>query len=108
RGTAQQGSFSLDAARSAVDLDACLAFPENLEFEALLTFQSSEPGPLVREVAPTGTALSFVQHQSLIKLPDDGYRPRAFDPRAGSFAVEFLNYAAPRAAPRQHRMSTRH
>ncbi len=44
---AGQGSWSLDAARSAVDLENCLAFPENLELEALLTYSSNDPGELV-------------------------------------------------------------
>ena len=48
----EQGSFSLDEGRSAVDLDACLAFPENVELQALLTFTGSEPGPHVRETVP--------------------------------------------------------
>jgi hypothetical protein len=33
---AEQGSFSIDESRSAVDVDACLVFPENVELEALL------------------------------------------------------------------------
>ncbi len=33
----EQGSFSLDDSRSAVDIEACLVFPDNVEFEALLT-----------------------------------------------------------------------
>jgi uncharacterized protein DUF4953/uncharacterized protein DUF5117 len=105
---AGQGSFSLDPARSAVDLDACLAFPENLEFEAVLTYQSSDPGALVVETAPTGGAVTLVEHQSLLKLPDPGYRPRAADPRAGFFGVRFLDYAAPLAAPIETRWIARH
>ena len=49
---AGQGSFELDPGRSLIQAADCLAFPENLEFEALLTFGSDQPGPLVREVAP--------------------------------------------------------
>jgi len=96
---AGQGSWSLDAARSVVDPESCRSFPENLEIESLLTFQSAEPGALVRQTAPTAGAITFIQHQSLVRLPDAGYKPRAFDPRAGYFGVEFKNYAAPIAAP---------
>lgn len=103
-----QGSFSLDPARSAVDLGECLAFPDNLEFEAVLTYQSSEPGPLVRETAPYPAAVSFTQHHSLLRLPDDGYRPRPYDPRSGSFDIGFLDYAAPLAAPLDTRYLVRH
>jgi hypothetical protein len=92
---ARQGSWSLDRERSAVDLDACLAFPENLEFESLLTYVSADPGAEVRATVPAAGAMSFLAHQSLLRLPDDGYRPRRFDPRSGSFSVDFLDYAAP-------------
>lgn len=103
-----QGSFSLDPNRSAVDFGGCLSFPDNLELEALLTFQSSRPGRLVQATAALGEAPSFVQHHSLIRLPDAGYRPREFDPRAGSFAVAFADYAAPLAAPIERRWIVRH
>ena len=52
--------------------------------------------------------MTLVQHHSLRRLPDAGYRPRRFDPRAGSFAVEFLNYAAPLTEPVETRYLVRH
>lgn len=104
----EQGSWQLDAARSVVDLESCLVFPENIELEALLTYTSTEPGPLVRQTAPTPTAMTLVQHHSLIKLPEPGYQPRAYDPRAGSFSVDFLDYAAPLDAPIETRWISRH
>ena len=103
-----QGSYRLDDARSAIDLNAVLAFPKNLEFEALLTFAGSEPGRHVREVAPVPEAISLVQHHSLVALPEAGYRPRDFDPRAGSFAILFQDYAAPLDAPLAKRWIVRH
>jgi Met-zincin/Domain of unknown function (DUF5117) len=105
---AQQGNWSLDAGRSMVDPENCKAFPENVEFEALLTYQSSDPGRLVRETAPTANAVTLVQHHSLVRLPDPGYKPRPFDPRAGYFGVEFKNYAAPIGAPVDVRYLSRH
>jgi len=105
---AGQGTWSLDPARSAVDFASCLAFPENLEFETLLTYQSPEPGELIRETAPTAGAVSLAQHLSLLRLPDPGYQPRAFDPRAGSFAVGFLNFSAPLADPIETKWISRH
>jgi hypothetical protein len=106
--TTGQGSWSLDGGRSAVDLAGCLAFPENLEFEALLTYQSADPGPQVREVTPVPEAVTLREHQSLLKLPDDGYRPRRADPRAGFFGVEFFDYAAPLASRLETRWLARH
>jgi hypothetical protein len=103
-----QGTYTIDESRSAIDLAQCLAFPDNLEFEAVLTFAGTEPGPLVRETAPTPQAVTLVQHHSLVRLPDDGYRPRSHDPRSGSFAIEFADYAAPLAAPIDTRWLVRH
>src|SRR4051794_31411603 len=105
---AQQGSWSLDAARSVVDPENCRAFPDNVELEALLTYQSAEPGRLVRETAPTAGAITLAQHHSLVRLPDAGFRPRRFDPRAGYFGVEFKDYAAPIADPVDVRFLSRH
>lgn len=104
----EQGNWSLDAGRSVVDLESCLAFPENLEFEAILTYQSAEPGDLVRRTAPTAGTMTLVQHHSLLRLPDANYKPRPFDPRSGSYAVDFMNYAAPLSAPVETRYLVRH
>ncbi len=106
--TTGQGGWALDPARSAVDPAACLVFPENVELEAVLTFQSTEPGELVRQTVPAAGAVTLIQHQSLIKLPDSGYRPRVFDPRAGSFGISFLDYAVPLAVPLETRWIARH
>jgi uncharacterized protein DUF4953/uncharacterized protein DUF5117 len=105
---AGQGAFTLDADRSAVDLEAALAFPDNVEFEALLTFAGKKPGAYVRETAPSPDAVTLVRHHSLIRPPDDGYRLRDFDPRAGSYAISYLDYAAPLAAPLERKLITRH
>ncbi|MEO1370440.1 MAG: DUF5117 domain-containing protein, partial [Acidobacteriota bacterium] len=90
-----QGSYRLDADRSAVDFTATLAFPDNLEFEALLTYaqDAAEPGQLVARTAPSPESFGLVQHHSLIRLPDDGYTPRRGDPRIGFFGPQFQDYA---------------
>ena len=103
-----QGSYALDESRSALRLSQCLSFPENLEFEALLTFTGKEPGPEMRATLPDAGALTLVQHHALIRLPDDGYRPRAFDPRSSSFAVSFLDYGAPIASELDTKWIVRH
>jgi hypothetical protein len=89
-------------------MDECLVFPENVELEALLTFKGAKPGIYVRETAPSPEAVTLVQHHSLIKLPDDGYRPREFDPRAGSFGISFFDYAAPLDQPIETSWIVRH
>ena len=93
--SAGQGTFALDKDRSALDPAGCRSFPDNLEFEALLTFACEEPGPEVVATAPAPQAVTLVQHQSFVRLPDDGYRPRAWDPRSGSFEVWFADYSRP-------------
>ncbi|HUP43477.1 MAG TPA: DUF5117 domain-containing protein, partial [Thermoanaerobaculia bacterium] len=104
----EEGSYSLDRERSAIDLDACLAFPDNLELEALLTFATAgDPGREVAEAAAVPDAFSIVQHHSLLRLPEPGYEPRAFDPRSGSYAIGFADYAAPLDAPLRRRWIVR-
>jgi hypothetical protein len=106
--SAGQGSWSLDGARSVVDLEACLAFPENLEFEVMLTFEGKEPGGEVRATAPTSGAITLALHHSILQLPEPGYTPRRFDPRVGCFAIQFADYAAPLDAPLEKRWIMRH
>jgi hypothetical protein len=103
-----QGSYALDESRSALRLSDCHSFPENLEFEALLTYTGKEPGPEMRNILPDAGALTLVQHHSLIRLPDDGYRPRTFDPRSSSFAVSFLDYGVPIASELETKWIVRH
>ncbi len=106
--TAGQGSYRLDEDRSMVDPAACLAFPDNLEFEAILTYGGEPEGAFVRETTPTADSVTLIQHHSLVRLPDDGYRSRPFDPRMGSFAVSFMDYAAPLGAPIEQQWIVRH
>ncbi|HVT59266.1 MAG TPA: zinc-dependent metalloprotease [Thermoanaerobaculia bacterium] len=105
---ARQGSWAVDAERSAADLASCLAFPDNVELEAVLTFVAAEPGPLVRAIVGSGGAVTLVAHQSLLRLPDDAYRPRRFDPRSGSFGIDYLDFAAPLGGPLDGHWLARH
>ncbi len=108
----EQGAFQLDKERSALDLESCLSFPENLELEGLLTyaFQSKEaaPGEHVKRSVPYARAMTLRQHHSLIRLPDGGYRPRAFHPRSGFNARAFADYSAPLGASLERRWIERH
>jgi hypothetical protein len=105
---AAQGSFVLDKERSVLEPGECRSFPENLEFEALLTFAGDDPGPEVRATVPTPQAITLVQHQSLVRLPDGHYAPRAWDSRSGSFGILFADYAQPVAADIDTRWLVRH
>ncbi|HEX7023272.1 MAG TPA: DUF5117 domain-containing protein, partial [Gemmatimonadales bacterium] len=79
----RQGSYRLDAGRSAIYPANTKVFPRNTEIETSLTFTGDNPGSWVRDVAPSAEALTIRERISLVKLPDPGYTPRAFDPRAG-------------------------
>lgn len=103
-----QGHWKLDPGRSALDPGECRSFPDNLELEALLTFESDNPGPEVGATAPTAGTVTLVQHHSLVRLPDAGYRPRPLDPRAGAFGIAFQDHAAPLDAPLETRWAVRH
>ena len=105
---AGQGSWSLDKQRSVVDTSATLAFADNLEFEALLTFSGQQPGGLVRAVTPQSDAVTLVQHQSFVRLPDDDYASVALDPRAGAFAITYTDTSAALGQPSTRRLAVRH
>ncbi len=105
---AKQGTYQLDAERSAVDFAECRAFPDNLEFDALLTFSGHAKGDWIRSVAPHPDAVTLVQHHSLVRLPDDGFSPRAHHPRSGFFSISYQDYAAPLSSSLTKRLVVRH
>jgi len=106
----KQGSYKLDAARSAIAIDATKAFPTNTEVEAILTFTSDAPvrRSFVGDVTPDAHALTLREHQSFLELPAPGYTPRRFDSRAGYFQFSYRDYAAPLGAPLDQRFIVRH
>ncbi len=105
---ADSSRYSIDAGRSVLERNGLKAFPDNCEFEAWLTFTSSEPGREVRRVAADGEAFTIRQRLSFVRLPDDGYRPREADPRVGYFGIDYLDYAAPIGTAMQRSFISRH
>src|SRR5258705_2187445 len=103
-----QGTFNLDESRSAIYLPSTKNFPLNTEVEALLTFATTNPGPLVRQTTPTPNSPSVRVYHSLVQLPDDNYRVRRFDPGVGVDMIEFYDYATPITDPIEQRWITRH
>ena len=91
----KQGSYSLDKSRSAVNLERTKAFPKNVEFDLMLTFKGTPKSSNIRSVTPTSSLITVNQHHSFIELPDNSYNPRKFDPRSGSNAMSYLDYATP-------------
>lgn len=104
----KQGDFKLDEERSILWLDRTRSFPENTEFEALLTFTGTPHGQELKSVAPTPASFSVRMHHSLVQLPDDEFEPRSYDPRSGYFPLTFQDYAAPIDAPLTQRLIYRH
>ncbi|MDP2956083.1 MAG: DUF5117 domain-containing protein, partial [Longimicrobiales bacterium] len=91
-----QGTFLLDASRSAVFMPRTKTFPKNTEVEVTLTFTSDQPGALVRSVTPTAGAMTLRQHHSFVELPPLGtFKPRKSDPRAGFNGTSHMDYAQP-------------
>lgn len=100
--------YRVDRERSALWLERTRAFPDNTEIEVLLTFATGERDREVARAAADATAVTLRQHHSLIRLPDAGYRPRAFDARVGYFGPSFQDYAAPLGASMHVRWIARH
>ena len=90
-----EGTYKVDLSKSALSLERTKAFPKNVEFEALLTFDGDAKGRNIRSVTPTSSLLTVIQHHSFIELPDNEYKPREFDPRSGAISISFMDYATP-------------
>ncbi len=103
----EQGSLKAMADLTMVDPAATRDFPENLEMEARLTFGVDTPGRELFQIAPEPRLATFTVHHSFIKLPDDQYVPREFDPRTGAFATVVTDYSAPLNAAMVHRLANR-
>ncbi len=87
------GTYSFDESRSALYMPNTKGFPKNTEVEVTTTLTSnSGSGGAVNQVTPTGRHVTVRQRQSFVELPDDNYRPRKYDPRAGVFAMSFYDY----------------
>ena len=104
----KQGNYKIALNRSSVYLENTRNFPQNSEFEALLTFVGDPTGSEVRSVVPSPMAISLRQHHSFVQLPDLDYEPRVFDPRSGYFSFSYADYATPIGEPLQQRFITRH
>ena len=104
----KQGSYKVDKSKSAIEIFNTKAFPENVEFEALLTFSGEGKGSMIRSVAPDPDNVSVVQHHSFIKLPDNNYKPRKFDPRSGAISISFMDYSTPIDEPITKKFVIRH
>ena len=106
----KQGTYRVDASRSAIALDDTKAFPKNTEVEAELTFTTDAPpkGEFVADVTPDPHAMTIRERTSFIELPPPGFVPRRFSPRAGYFPASYRDYTAPLGDPLDQLFIIRH
>ena len=106
----KQGTYKLDKERSAFALENTKNFPLNTEFESIVTFTTDHPADhsLVATVTPDARAVTLREHYSFVQLPDDGYQPRAFDPRSSFFDTGYRDYSAPLGSSLDVRLIQRH
>jgi hypothetical protein len=104
----QQGKYELDATRSAFYLPNTKNFPQNTEIETTLTFTGEPTGQFVRQVVPVPEAITVRERHSFVQLPPAGFKPRVFDPRAGYFGIEYMDFATPIEEPITKRYIARH
>lgn len=106
----KQGTYKVDASRSAIALDDTKAFPKNTEVEAELTFTTDAPptGKFVGDVTPDPHAMTIRERTSFVELPGPGFVPRRFVPRAGYFASSYRDYTTPLGEPLDQLFILRH
>ncbi len=101
------GEFRLVPELSIADPNSVRAFPENIELEGRLTFTSAAPTAETNNIAAVNGNLSFVVRHSLIRLPDAGYVPRRFDPRAGVFGTQVVDFGQALGRPIVYELANR-
>lgn len=101
------GEFKLDEDLSTADTNFVRVFPRNVELQGRLTFTSDEPEEEVENITPVRGNMSFIVRHSLIALPEPGYVPRRFDPRAGSFGTQVIDFSAPLGDPIVYELANR-
>ncbi|MEL7146180.1 MAG: zinc-dependent metalloprotease, partial [Bacteroidota bacterium] len=104
----REGNYSVDKSRSALYFPRTKNFPDNTEFESVITFRGSPKGRYLSTVTPTAQAVTVRMHHSFVRLPDNQYEPRKFDPRSGFFFRSYQDYATPIEEPLVKRFIARH
>ena len=107
---AKQGSYSIDASRSAMYLPRTKDFPLNSEFEVTQTFvnRDGNPGNYVSSVTPSADAVTLRIHHSFVQLPDNNYQPRLYDARSPFIPTSYFDYSTPVTEPIQKDYIIRH
>jgi len=95
----KQGSYRIDASRSAIYLPRTKNFPENTDVESTLTFVGTNPGRWVEQVTPDPQAITVHEHFSFIQAPPEGFHKREYDPRSSFFGISYMDFATPVDTP---------
>ncbi|HWZ02567.1 MAG TPA: zinc-dependent metalloprotease [Mucilaginibacter sp.] len=105
-----QGDYKVEESRSAIYLQNTKSFPQNSEFEAIITLvgKAKASAREIRSVTPDPDAVTVRTHHSFIQLPDSNYKPRKFDPRSGLYDLSYMDYATPIDEPIVKHLATRH
>ncbi len=104
----KEGKYGVDKSRSALYLPRIKNFPDNTEFESIITFKGVSSGANIRSVTPSPQAVTVRMHHSFVRLPDNQYEKRDFDPRSGFGFISYQDYATPIDEPLVKRFIRRH
>ena len=91
---AKQGIYRVDNSRSALNMERTKNFPENVDFDVLLTLTGEPTGREIYSVSPDAKLISIYQHHSFVRLPDDNFKSREHHPNCGSSAFSFMDYSS--------------
>lgn len=91
---AKQGIYRVDNSRSALNMERTKNFPENVDFDVLLTLTGEPTGREIYSVSPDAKLISIYQHHSFVRLPDDNFKTREHHPNCGSSAFSFMDYSS--------------
>ncbi len=107
---AEEGSYSVDVTRSGIYLPRTKGFPDNSDIDAVITLVGEPKGDTLATVSPDASAVTVHMHHAFVRLPDDGYTPLPYDPRAGFIDDDegFYDYAVPLDQPVQRSYAWRH
>ena len=106
---------TFDASRSFVE--RAVSFPENIEIEAIHTFNTPPADPGAAGGAPAGGrgaapartgSSSVLMHYSMVMLPEKPMMPRLFDERVGYFSVGQIDYGRDEQRSPERRYITRY
>jgi len=92
---ASGSGFKLVTDASAADPASVKVFPDNVEMDALMTFQGDKPGPEIADISPDPRRVSVTIHHSFIRLPGPGFVPRKFDIRTGTIPTQVYDFKKP-------------